>query len=206
MADTGIGASVRLKEDQRFLTGRGRNTDDLSRSGLAYAVFLRSLDVHAAVASTNTDAAVGSSPSSQARVGNIDKGKKIAVHFSAAAVDDFGRMTNPMIVGGRIHGGIVQSVGRAMVGNRVYDADGQLLIGSRMDHCMPRANDQPFLKVETARTPCARQPLRVTGCSEAGTLAGPATIIGAVADAPETRGITVSTVPEKVWRIARAAR
>ncbi len=115
MPDTGIGACVRRKEDRRFLSGKSRYTDDLSRPGLSSAVFLRWLPAHATVASINSDAAVGGSASSQACDGIIDKGKKIAVHLLAAAVEDFSRVINPTIMEDHFHGGIAQGVSQAML-------------------------------------------------------------------------------------------
>ncbi len=183
MPDTGIGACVRRKEDRRFLSGKSRYTDDLSRPGLSSAVFLRWLPAHATVASINSDAAVGGSASSQACDGIIDKGKKIAVHLLATAVDDFGRVINPMIVEGHFHGGIAQGVGPAMLENRVHDADGELLTGSYLDYRMPRADNRPSLKVETTETPCPHNSLEVKGPGEAGATAAPTAFMNAVTDA-----------------------
>ena len=61
------------------------------------------------------------------------------------AVDDFGNVINPMIVEGQVHGGIAQGLGQALLENTVYSDDGQLLTGSFMDYCMPRADDLPFV-------------------------------------------------------------
>ena len=64
------------------------------------------------------------------------------VSFTAA--DDFGIIVNPMIVQGQVHGGVAQGLGQALQENCVYDSDGQLLTGSYMDYCMPRADNQPM--------------------------------------------------------------
>ena len=70
------------------------------------------------------------------------------------AVDDFGKLINPMIVEGQVHGGIAQGVGQALLEGAHYDGDGQLLTASFMDYCMPRADDLPSYKVDTIETPC----------------------------------------------------
>jgi carbon-monoxide dehydrogenase large subunit len=70
------------------------------------------------------------------------------------AVDDFGKIVNPMIVEGQVHGGLAQGIGQALTENSVYDASGQLLSGSLMDYCIPRASDLPMFRVDTRETPC----------------------------------------------------
>src|SRR5690606_4990382 len=77
------------------------------------------------------------------------------------AADDFGKIVNPMIVEGQVHGGIGQGVGQALLEGCVYDAEGQLLTGSYNDYTMPRANDLPFFEVTTQETPCPHNPLGV---------------------------------------------
>ena len=84
------------------------------------------------------------------------------------AVDDFGVVINPMIVEGQIHGGVAQGVGQALYEGAVYDKDGQLVTGSLMDYCMPRADHLPSLKVDTTVTKCPSNPLGIKGCGEAG--------------------------------------
>ncbi len=104
---------------------------------------------------------------------------------SYTAVDDVGTVINPMIVEGQLHGGIVQGVGQALYENCVYDeGSGQLLSGSLMDYCMPRA-DQPAADEGRARTApsCTHTPMGVKGCGEVGTIGSPAAVINAVVDA-----------------------
>ncbi|HEY9025601.1 MAG TPA: xanthine dehydrogenase family protein molybdopterin-binding subunit, partial [Burkholderiaceae bacterium] len=85
------------------------------------------------------------------------------------AVDDFGNIVNPMIVQGQVHGGIAQGLGQAMLEGCRYDPEsGQLLTGSYMDYCMPRADDLPSYQVDHTVTPCTHNPLGVKGCGEAG--------------------------------------
>src|SRR5208282_4003006 len=89
------------------------------------------------------------------------------------AVDDFGKLINPMIVEGQVHGGIAQGIGQALHEGARYDAAGQLLTASFMDYCMPRADDLPSFHVETIETVCPSNPLGIKGCGEAGAIAAP---------------------------------
>jgi carbon-monoxide dehydrogenase large subunit len=124
---------------------------------------------------------------------------------SFAASDDFGNVVNPMIVEGQVHGGLAQGIGQALLENTVYDENGQLLTGSYMDYCMPRADDLPSFKVETvAGTPCTHNPLGVKGCGEAGAIGSPPAVINGIVDALKEYGvdhIDMPATPEKIWRI-----
>ncbi len=124
---------------------------------------------------------------------------------SFAASDDFGKVINPMIVEGQVHGGLVQGIGQALLENAVYDENGQLLSGSYMDYCMPRADDVPSFKVSTVPgTPCTHNPLGVKGCGEAGAIGAPPAVINAIVDALKEYGvdhIDMPATPEKVWRL-----
>jgi carbon-monoxide dehydrogenase large subunit len=118
--------------------------------------------------------------------------------------DDFGRIINPMIVEGQVHGALVQGIGQALYENAVYDAEsGQLKTGSFMDYCMPRADNFLPFKLETNTTLCAHNPLGAKGCGEAGTIGAPAAIINAVVDALAPLGVVDIDMPatsERVWR------
>jgi len=131
------------------------------------------------------------------------------VNFTGA--DDFGRIINPMIVEGQVHGALVQGIGQALYENTVYDPEsGQLKTGSFMDYCMPRADNFIPFKLETNATLCAHNPLGAKGCGEAGTIGAPPAIINAVIDALAPLGvrtIEMPATPERVWRaIAEHAR
>jgi carbon-monoxide dehydrogenase large subunit len=121
------------------------------------------------------------------------------------AVDDFGTLINPLIVEGQVHGGIVQGVGQALTENTTYDDNGQLITGSFMDYCMPRADDVPSFTVETTETPSPLNPLGVKGCGEAGAIAAPAAVMNALTDALGTENIDMPATPQKVWRAVQAA-
>ena len=120
------------------------------------------------------------------------------------AVDDFGKVVNPMIVEGQVHGGLAQGIGQALFENTVYDpATGQLLTGSYMDYCMPRADDLPSFDVATTETACSHNPLGVKGCGEAGAIGSPPALMNAIADAIGTR-LSMPATPEKVWQAIRS--
>jgi aerobic carbon-monoxide dehydrogenase large subunit len=129
--------------------------------------------------------------------------------LSFIAVDDFGRIVNPMVVEGQVHGGVVQGIGQALLENCVYDTDsGQLLTGSFMDYTMPRASDVPsFTVVTDESSPCTHNPLGVKGCGEAGTIGGSACIMNAVVDALRDRGVRhldMPATPMRVWQALNA--
>lgn len=126
-----------------------------------------------------------------------------------AAVDDFGKVINPMLLAGQVYGGIGQGIGQALHENCVYDEDGQLLSGSFMDYCLPRAGDIPdilFSYHEDA--PCMTNPLGLKGSGEAGAVGAPPAIMNAVLDALSARGVTaidMPATPQSVWRAIRDA-
>ena len=120
------------------------------------------------------------------------------------AVDDFGKIINPMIVAGQVHGGLAQGIGQALVEGCSYDAQtGQLVTGSMMDYCMPRADDMPSFEVSTKETPCTHNPLGVKGCGEAGAIGSPPALINAITDALGVKDIEMPATPQRVWRAAR---
>ena len=115
------------------------------------------------------------------------------------AIDDFGEIINPMIVEGQVHGGIAQGIGQALLENALYDESGQLLTGSYMDYCMPRADNMPDIKVGFTITACPHNPLGVKGCGEAGAIAAPAALMNAITDAIG-KTIDMPATPQKVWQ------
>jgi carbon-monoxide dehydrogenase large subunit len=116
-------------------------------------------------------------------------------------VDDFGTVINPMIVEGQVHGGCVQGIGQALTEGCVYDsASGQLLTGSYMDYCMPRAADVPSFQLGFTETKCPSNPLGMKGCGEAGAIAAPAAVMNAVTDAIGVRDLPMPASPHTVWQ------
>jgi carbon-monoxide dehydrogenase large subunit len=128
---------------------------------------------------------------------------------SFTAVDDFGKVVNPMIVEGQVHGGLTQGIGQALLEGCVYDKQsGQLLTGSMMDYALPRADDVPSFKVATQETPCTHNPLGVKGCGEAGAIGAPAAVMNAVTAALWPLGIRdvpMPATPQTVWRCIQTA-
>ena len=125
-------------------------------------------------------------------------------------VDDFGRVINPMIVAGQVHGGTVQGIGQALFERCVYDqVSGQLLTGSFMDYPMPRADDIPSFTFAYREIPCTTNPLGLKGCGEAGSIGAPPAVINAVVNALRPYGVKQMDMPvtsEKVWRAMRDAK
>ena len=136
-----------------------------------------------------------------------DTGVVDVVSFTAA--DDFGRVINPMIVEGQVHGGLTQGIGQALYENCVYDESGQLLSGSLMDYCLPKADNVPDFAVTTNVTPCTHNVLGVKGCGEAGAIGAPPAVINAVVNALADFGIDdmpIPATPERVWQAIQAAK
>src|SRR5215469_12160591 len=124
------------------------------------------------------------------------------------AVDDVGRVLNPLLCEGQIHGGIVQGAGQALMEDLVYDqTSGQLMTGSFQDYAMPRADDFRHFELASNPTLTDRNPLGVKGVGEAGTLCAIPAVMNAVNDALAKIGAPVVEAPataEKVWRALRA--
>jgi carbon-monoxide dehydrogenase large subunit len=116
------------------------------------------------------------------------------------AVDDFGTVINPMIVHGQMHGGIAQGIGQALLENVVYDDEGQLLSGSFMDYCMPRADDLPSFATEFINTQTANNPLGMKGCGEAGAIGSPPAVINAICNALDIEHIDMPATPLAIWQ------
>ncbi len=138
---------------------------------------------------------------------DVETGAVAIVGYTS--VDDIGRVLNPMIAEGQVHGGIAQGVGQALCEEARYDAhSGQLLSGSLMDYCLPRADDLPNIAVAFNERPCTTNPLGVKGVGEAGTTGALAAVVNAVVDALGEYGVRHVDMPltsEKVWRAIQTA-
>ncbi len=139
----------------------------------------------------------------------VDPETGVVAIVAYAAVNDFGRVVNPMLVDGQVHGGLAQGLGQAVFENCVYDPDsGQLLTGSFMDYCLPRADDLPAFSLATNEIPTTLNPLGIKGCGEAGAIPSLAAVVNAVVDALKEHGVThvdMPLTPERVWRALNAA-
>jgi len=121
-------------------------------------------------------------------------------------VDDMGRVVNPLIVEGQVHGGVVQGLGQALMENIVYEpGSGQLLTASFLDYAMPRATDAPNIILRYNEVLCTTNALGSKGAGEAGTVGALPAIMGALCDALGVRHIDMPATPENVWRAYRAA-
>ena len=124
--------------------------------------------------------------------------------LSYHVLDDFGRVINPMLVAGQVHGGIVQGLGQALLENIVYDeSTGQLLTASFSDYAMPRASDMPDIDFAYEQIECKTNDLGAKGCGEAGTVGALPAVMSAVADALGVVHIDMPATPERVWRALR---
>ena len=125
------------------------------------------------------------------------------------AVDDCGRIINPMVVHGQVHGGLAQGIGQALLEHVVYHSEsGQLLAGSFMDYCMPRADDLPSFVIDFQCTLNPNNVLGVKGCSESGSCGPPAAIGNAIVDALWDLGIRhidQPYTPMRVWQAIQHA-
>jgi carbon-monoxide dehydrogenase large subunit len=119
------------------------------------------------------------------------------------AVDDCGRIINPMIVEGQIHGGIAQGIAQALFEDAVYDDNGQLVTGSLMHYAVPKAAYMPDFELAHTETPTPVNPLGAKGVGEAGTIASSAAVMNAVVDALSPIGVRhldMPAAPQAVWR------
>src|SRR5437899_647127 len=130
----------------------------------------------------------------------VDRETGAAQVVAFTAVDDFGKIINPMIVEGQVHAGRAQGIGQALTENCTYDDTGQLTSGSLVDYCIPRASDLPLFKVDTRETPCTHNPLGVKGCGEAGAIGAPAAVMNAITDALGVKDVPMPATAQSVWR------
>lgn len=128
---------------------------------------------------------------------------------SVTGADDVGRIINPMIVNGQLHGGLAHGIGQALLEHCEYDAEGQLVTGSYMNYTMPRAGDLPNFNINHNTTHCTHNPLGVKGVGEVGSIGVPPAVINAVVDALSPLGVTHMEMPatsERVWQAIQAAQ
>ena len=122
------------------------------------------------------------------------------------AADDFGRIINPLIVDGQVHGAVTQGLGQAMGEWCVYDDGGQLLAGSALDYQLPRAADLPDFRLARTETPSPGNPLGIKGMGETGTLPAPPAFANALGDALSSIGSELPDMPFTPHRIWQAIR
>jgi len=127
---------------------------------------------------------------------------------SYVAVDDIGKVVNPMIVEGQVHGGLAQGIAQALFEEAVYDDDGNLMSGTFVDYTVPTAGDLPAFITDRTESPAPGHPLGTKGVGEAGTIASTPAVVNAVVDALRPYGVSdiaMPCTPERVWRAIRDA-
>lgn len=125
----------------------------------------------------------------------VDRDSGLAKILKYFAVDDGGKMINPMIVEGQVQGGVAQGIGQAVTEEFVYDADGQPLSTTFADYLIPSADVIPDVVWDTTNTPTEANLLGVKGMGEAGAIAATPTVINAIEDALSEFGATLERMP-----------
>jgi carbon-monoxide dehydrogenase large subunit len=125
------------------------------------------------------------------------------------AVDDVGRVVNPMIVEGQIHGGLAQGIATALFEEGRYDDEGNLMTSNMLTYLLPSPAELPSFELGRTETPSPENPLGVKGVGETGTIASAPAVVNAVVDALSHLGVKdvgLPTSPERVWRAIEAAK
>jgi len=138
----------------------------------------------------------------------VDTETGMASIRSYVAVDDVGKVVNPMIVDGQVHGGLAQGIAQALYEEGVYDSDGNLVTATLADYLVPSAADLPSFVTDRTETPATTNPLGVKGVGEAGTIAATPAVVNAIVDALRQLGVQdveMPCTPERVWRAIQAA-
>jgi len=122
------------------------------------------------------------------------------------AVDDCGKVINPLLVSGQVHGGVAQGLGQALWEEAVYDEQGQLITGELTDYALAKASFMPLIESSHTETPSPVNPLGVKGVGEAGTIGCSPAVVNSVVDALSPLGvrhIDMPLTPEKIWKLIR---
>ncbi|HTS29309.1 MAG TPA: xanthine dehydrogenase family protein molybdopterin-binding subunit [Bryobacteraceae bacterium] len=125
------------------------------------------------------------------------------------AVDDCGKVINPLLVSGQVHGGVAQGLGQALWEEAVYDENAQLVTGELTDYALPKAHFMPFIESSHTETPSPVNPLGVKGVGEAGTIGCSPAVVNSVVDALAPLGvrhIDMPLTPEKIWKLIQAGQ
>ena len=139
----------------------------------------------------------------------VDPETGVVELVAVTGADDVGRIINPMIVNGQLHGGLAHGIGQALLEHCEYDDEGQLVTGSYMNYTMPRAGDLPNFNINHNTTHCTHNPLGVKGVGEVGSIGVPPAVINAVVDALSPLGVTHIEMPatsQRVWQAIQAAQ
>ena len=135
----------------------------------------------------------------------IDQGTGAIQILNYTVVDDFGKVINPLLLEGQVHGGIGQGLGQALLEHCVYEPEtGQLLSASFMDYALPRADDLPMINFKRNEVPCTTNPLGIKGAGEAGAIGAPPAIVNAIVSAfaaSKLRHVDMPVTQDKVWQL-----
>src|SRR5437667_656319 len=131
----------------------------------------------------------------------VDVGTGHVTLLRYVVAHDCGKVINPLIVEGQVHGGVAQGVGGALYEEMVYDEQGQLLTGSLMDYLVPTAMELPPLETVHLEFPSPRNPLGMKGLGEGGAISPPAAIANAIEDALEPFGVRITATPVSPARL-----
>ena len=127
---------------------------------------------------------------------------------SYVCVDDVGKVVNPLIVDGQVHGGLAQGIAQALYEEAVHDEAGTLTTATFADYLLPSAVDLPSFVTDRTETPATTNPLGVKGVGEAGTIASTPAVVNAIVDAVRHLGVSdveMPCSPQRVWRAIQAA-
>jgi aerobic carbon-monoxide dehydrogenase large subunit len=188
-------ADIELSEGRLRITGTDRS---MTLGELAAAQSSRTIRVSA----TETPSTPSWPNGAQVAEVEIDRETGEVTLAALTSCDDIGRIINHAIVEGQIHGGMAQGAGQALWEQVRYDADsGQLVSGSMMDYCVPRADQLPPLRAGFDESvPCRTNLLGVKGCGELGTIGAVPAVVHAVLDALDVAHLEMPLTPQKVWR------
>jgi carbon-monoxide dehydrogenase large subunit len=188
-------ADIELSEGRLRITGTDRS---MTLGELAAAQSSRTIRVSA----TETPSTPSWPNGAQVAEVEIDRETGEVTVAALTSCDDIGRIINHAIVEGQIHGGMAQGAGQALWEQVRYDADsGQLVSGSMMDYCVPRADQLPPLRAGFDESvPCRTNLLGVKGCGELGTIGAVPAVVHAVLDALDVAHLEMPLTPQKVWR------
>jgi carbon-monoxide dehydrogenase large subunit len=134
----------------------------------------------------------------------VDPGTGYVRLLKYVVAHDCGKVINPTIVEGQVHGGVAQGVGGALFEEMVYDDEGQLVTGTLMDYLMPSATDLPRIDTVHLEYPSPRNPLGMKGLGEGGAISPPAAIANAIDDALSPLGVRITRTPASPARVLQA--
>jgi aerobic carbon-monoxide dehydrogenase large subunit len=135
---------------------------------------------------------------------DVETGRVIIERYLVA--EDAGRIINPMIAEGQVHGGIAQGIGNALFEEIVYDADGGILTANLADYMPPTAREIPPIELLHMETPSTQSITKAKGLGEGGTIGAPAAVINAINDALSAFGVAIDEIPATPQRIRAALR